>query len=169
MTDSEKKILGQMTREKHSQKSTTCSTDIRSYSHIDVCRPPLVTVETLLIMGQSNHFTKRFKMFFILFSLIRRHFASADFRLIEKILKPGTATKTGAIRLRLPKVFLIKTIHSIISPLCLVWVRAPHWPHVRQDKFCLRVCKVVFPGYSRFAPPIDWLVSMSQIILKGPV
>ena len=48
--------------------------------------------------------------------------------------------------------------HSIISPLCLVWVRAPHWPHVRQDKFCLRVCQVVFPGYSRFAPPIDWLV-----------
>ena len=24
-----------------------------------------------------------------------------------------------------------------------------------------------FPGYSRFAPPIDWLVSMSEIILKG--
>ena len=22
--------------------------------------------------------------------------------------------------------------HSIISPLCLVWVRVPHWPHVRQ-------------------------------------
>ena len=22
--------------------------------------------------------------------------------------------------------------HSIISPLCLVWVRAPLWPHVRQ-------------------------------------
>ena len=43
----------------------------------------------------------------------------------------------------------------------------PHWPHVRQDKFCLRVCQVVFPGYSRFAPPIDWLVAMSKIILKG--
>ena len=26
----------------------------------------------------------------------------------------------------------------IISPLCLVWVRAPLWPHVRQAKFCLR-------------------------------
>ena len=24
-----------------------------------------------------------------------------------------------------------------------------------------------FPGYSRFAPPINWLVSMSVIILKG--
>ena len=57
--------------------------------------------------------------------------------------------------------------HSIISPLCLVQVRAPHWPHVRQDKFCLRVCQVVFLGYSRFAPPIDWLVSISEIILKG--
>ena len=57
--------------------------------------------------------------------------------------------------------------HSIISPLCLVKVRALHWPHVRQDKFCLRVCQVVFPRYSRFAPPIDWLVSMLEIILKG--
>ena len=56
---------------------------------------------------------------------------------------------------------------SIISPLCLVKVRAPHWPHVRQAKFCLRVCQVVFPGYSRFASPTDWLVSMSEIILKG--
>ena len=25
--------------------------------------------------------------------------------------------------------------HSIISPLCLMWVRAPFWPHVRQAKF----------------------------------
>ena len=57
--------------------------------------------------------------------------------------------------------------HSTISPLYLVQVRAPHWPHVRQAKFCLRVCQVVFPGYSRFVPPIDWLVSMSKIILKG--
>ena len=32
--------------------------------------------------------------------------------------------------------------HSIISPLCLVWVRAPFWPHVRQAKFCLRACQV---------------------------
>ena len=52
--------------------------------------------------------------------------------------------------------------HSIISLLCLA-----HWPYVRQDKFCLRVCQVVFPGYSCFVPPIDWLVSMSEIILKG--
>ena len=29
------------------------------------------------------------------------------------------------------------------------------------------MCQVVFPGYSRFAPPIDWLVSMSEVILKG--
>ena len=34
--------------------------------------------------------------------------------------------------------------HSIILPLCLVWVRAPLWPHVIQAKFCLRVCQVVF-------------------------
>ena len=59
--------------------------------------------------------------------------------------------------------------HSINSPLCLVKVRAPHWPHVRQAKFYLWVCQVVFPGYSRFAPHIDRLVSMSEIILKGTV
>ena len=50
--------------------------------------------------------------------------------------------------------------HSIISPLCLVYVRAPHWPHVRHAKFCLRMCQVFLPGYSRFAPPTDWLVSI---------
>ena len=27
-----------------------------------------------------------------------------------------------------------------ICPLCLVWVRAPRWQHVRQANFCLRVC-----------------------------
>ena len=42
--------------------------------------------------------------------------------------------------------------HSIISPLCLVWVRAPLWPHVRQAKFCLRVCQVVFFGVLPFSP-----------------
>ena len=42
--------------------------------------------------------------------------------------------------------------HSIISSLCLVWVRAPLWPHVRQAKFCLRVCQVVFLGVLPFSP-----------------
>ena len=42
--------------------------------------------------------------------------------------------------------------HSIISPLCLVWIRAPLWPHVRQAKFCLRVCQVVFLGVLPFSP-----------------
>ena len=31
-----------------------------------------------------------------------------------------------------------------ICPLCLVWVRAPRWQHVRQANFCLRVCQVFF-------------------------
>ena len=31
-----------------------------------------------------------------------------------------------------------------ICPLCLVWVRAPCWHHVRQANFCLRVCQVFF-------------------------
>ena len=38
------------------------------------------------------------------------------------------------------------------SRLCLVWVRAPLWPHVRQAKFCLRVCQVVFLGVLPFSP-----------------
>ena len=42
--------------------------------------------------------------------------------------------------------------HSIISLLCLVWVQAPHWPHVRQAKICLRVCQVVFLGVLPFSP-----------------
>ena len=45
-----------------------------------------------------------------------------------------------------------KKNHSIISPLCLVWVRAPLWPHVRQAKFCLRVCQVFFLGVLPFSP-----------------
>ena len=42
--------------------------------------------------------------------------------------------------------------HSIISPLCLVWVRA---------KFCLRVCQVFFHGDLPFSPHL--LISPSHI------
>ena len=42
--------------------------------------------------------------------------------------------------------------HLIICPLCLVWVRDPQWPHVRQAKFCLRVCQAVFLGVLPFSP-----------------
>ena len=42
--------------------------------------------------------------------------------------------------------------YSIISPLCLVWVRASLWPHVRQAKFCLRVCQEVFLGVLPLSP-----------------
>ena len=59
-----------------------------------------------------------------------------------------------------PKYDLFALNHSIISPLCLVWVRAPLWAHVRQAKFCLRVCQVVFSrGSPVFAPPTNWPVS----------
>ena len=51
--------------------------------------------------------------------------------------------------------------HSIISPLCLVRVRAPLWPHVRQAKFCLRVCQVVFLGVLPFSPHL--LIGPSHI------
>ena len=35
-----------------------------------------------------------------------------------------------------------------ICPLCLVWVRASRWQHVRQANFCLRVCQVFFSRQS---------------------
>ena len=57
--------------------------------------------------------------------------------------------ETASVAERLRALFLN---HSTISPLCLVWVRAPHWPHVRQAKFCLRVCHVVFLGVLLFSP-----------------
>ena len=44
--------------------------------------------------------------------------------------------------------------HSFISPLCLVWVRAPLWPDVRQAKFCLRVYQEIFLGVLPFSPHI---------------
>ena len=49
--------------------------------------------------------------------------------------------------------------HSIISPLCQVWVRALHLAHVREAKFCLRVPGGFSLGSPIFAPPTDWPVS----------
>ena len=40
--------------------------------------------------------------------------------------------------------------HSIFSSLCLVLVRGPHQAHVRQAKFGLRVCQMVFLGIIPF-------------------
>ena len=43
--------------------------------------------------------------------------------------------------------------HSVISSLYLVpWVRGPHGIHVRQDKFCLRMCQVIFLEVLPFSP-----------------
>ena len=58
-------------------------------------------------------------------------------------------TMAAPVAERLRALFLN---HSIISPLCLVWVRALLWPQVRQAKFCLRVCQVVFLGDLPFSP-----------------
>ena len=52
-------------------------------------------------------------------------------------------TRAASVAERLRVLFLN---HSIISPLCLVWARAPLWPHVRQAKFCLGVCQFFFLG-----------------------
>ena len=97
----------------------------------------------------------------MLFSIIR-HTIQYD--------QDTTYSAEGGPRGRVVKVadFIIALDHSIISPLWLVWVRAPHGSQVRQVKFYLRVCQVVFPGYSRFRPTF-WLarLDMSEIILKG--
>ena len=45
-----------------------------------------------------------------------------------------------------------KDTQNFLSPLCLVWVRSPLWPHVRQAKFCLRVCQVFILGVLPFSP-----------------
>ena len=42
--------------------------------------------------------------------------------------------------------------HSVISPLCLMRVSAPHGSHIRQAKFCLWVCHVFFSKFSSFCP-----------------
>ena len=77
----------------------------------------------------------------------------------------------GGPRGRVAKVadFIIALDHSIISPLWLVWVRAPHgsqkWDKSSSTCGCIRWFS---PGYSRFRPTF-WLarLDMSEIILKG--
>ena len=68
----------------------------------------------------------------------------------------GLFVPTFCLIMQNANVFLVRKSlflnHSIISPLCLVWLRAPLWPHVRQAKFCLRVCQVVFLGVLPFSP-----------------
>ena len=63
--------------------------------------------------------------------------------------------KAAPVAERLRALFLN---HSIISPLCLVWVRAPLLSHVRQV-----LLAGVPGGFSRgspvFVPPIDLPVS----------
>ena len=67
---------------------------------------------------------------------------------IRRPLNYPNFTKTMKTYMAAPVAERLRALslnHSIISPLCLVWVRAPLWPHVRQAKFCLRVCQVVLP------------------------
>ena len=81
------------------------------------------------------------------------------FRLVQEeywlyFLQKYSNSSLGGPRGRVVKVadFIIALDHSIISPLWLVWVRAPHGSQVRQVKFYLRVCQVVFPGVLPFSP-----------------
>ena len=46
--------------------------------------------------------------------------------------------------------------------------RSGHESHVGQAKFCLRVCQVVFPGYSGFRPTYRLIrLDMSEKARKG--
>ena len=56
--------------------------------------------------------------------------------------------------------------HLIISPLCLVWVRAPHWPRETSQVLFARW---FFLGFSRFRPPTDWPVSYERNNLERDV
>ena len=55
----------------------------------------------------------------------------------------------------------------------VIWLIYKHFGAVGCQQLCeTRQVLLVgvsggFPGYSRFAQPIDWLVSMSEISLKG--
>ena len=49
--------------------------------------------------------------------------------------------------------------HSIISPLCLVWVRAPLWPRETSQVLLAGVSGGFSWGSPVFAPPTDWPVS----------
>ena len=42
--------------------------------------------------------------------------------------------------------------HLIISLLCLVWVRAPLWPHVRSQVLLVGVSVFFFLGVLQFSP-----------------
>ena len=50
--------------------------------------------------------------------------------------------------------------HSIISPLCLLWVRAPLWPHVRQALLLAGVSGVFSRGSS---PHLHVLIGPSHM------
>ena len=49
--------------------------------------------------------------------------------------------------------------HSIISPLCLEWVRAPLWPSETSQVLLAGVPGSFPRGSHVFAPPTDWPVS----------
>ena len=90
--------------------------------------------------------------------MVRRgHKIMLNFHSNSKVHRKTTShhnTQVGGPRGRVVKVadFIIALDYSIISPLWLVWVRAPHGSQVRQVKFYLRVCQVVFPGVLPFSP-----------------
>ena len=66
------------------------------------------------------------------------------YTLIKKVFKP---------------YFFVALNHSVISPLCLVWVRAPPWPRETSQVLLAGVSGVFSRGSPVFAPPTDWSVA----------
>ena len=89
------------------------------------------------------------------FNRVQLNNTSALFKIF--LASEKSCKRAAPVAERLRALFLN---HLIISKLCLVWVGAPLWPHVRQAKFCLQVVSGVFSrGSPVFAPSTDWSIS----------
>ena len=114
---------------------------VPGYSHNQVTFPPYFLCTSHLYIAPPPHRNYRWLM------LIWKKLV-VSYKWLKPCIDPplGLAVKKAVFN------------HLIISPLCLVWVRVPHWAHVRQAKFCFQVCQLVFLWNLSF-PPTDWPVS----------
>ena len=83
-----------------------------------------------------------------------RGYCEADLRLCFRIRRLLVFSKAAHIYIHFVRDpdHTSNEMKNAESPLCLVCVRPPLWPHVRQAKFCLPVCQVVFLGVLPFSP-----------------